>query len=121
MIAFGNEFSEGKLDMNKLYGYRTKMSMKNNDTWRFAHIHLGKIWIRAGRIMLRITLITMPILLLLSITISVLFEDSEIVPTAITIILGAYILIQMIVMAFTTAPVEEALKKNFDKNGFRIE
>ena len=30
--------------INGVVGYRTKMSMINMDTWRFAHDHAGKLW-----------------------------------------------------------------------------
>ena len=34
------EFSE---DVNFVFGYRTSMSMKNKDTWEFAHKYCGKV------------------------------------------------------------------------------
>ena len=38
--------------INKFYGYRTKRSMKNMDTWKFAHSYCGKLWCRFGSIFL---------------------------------------------------------------------
>ena len=34
--------------INGVVGYRTKMSMINMDTWRFAHDHAGKLWWKVG-------------------------------------------------------------------------
>ena len=38
--------------INGLLGYRTTRSMKNNDTWRFAHMHSGRLWWRVGWVLL---------------------------------------------------------------------
>jgi uncharacterized membrane protein len=49
MIGFG--FLLGKKipkEINSIIGYRTTMSMKNRDTWEFAHKYSGKVWIRSG-------------------------------------------------------------------------
>ncbi len=34
--------------INTVYGYRTRRSMKNMDTWRFAHNYCGKLWWKIG-------------------------------------------------------------------------
>lgn len=34
--------------INSLIGYRTSRSMKNMDTWLFAHHYSGKLWWRTG-------------------------------------------------------------------------
>lgn len=39
--------------INSFYGYRTAMSMKNRETWEFAHKHCGKLWSAWGCIALR--------------------------------------------------------------------
>lgn len=39
-------------EINGLYGYRTSRSMKNKDTWKFAHDYCGRIWVKAGMILL---------------------------------------------------------------------
>lgn len=31
-------------EINVLIGYRTKRSMQNEDTWKFAHYFCGKLW-----------------------------------------------------------------------------
>ena len=45
MIGFGKMFLKKAPDqINYVFGYRTSMSMKNQDTWVFAHYYCGKIW-----------------------------------------------------------------------------
>ena len=34
--------------INGIYGYRTTRSMKNMDTWKFAHDYCGKLWWKIG-------------------------------------------------------------------------
>ncbi len=38
--------------INSWYGYRTARSMKNMDTWKFAHRHFGKQWWKIGWLIL---------------------------------------------------------------------
>lgn len=39
-------------NINGIIGYRTQLSMKNLDTWRFAHDYCGQLWWKIGWIML---------------------------------------------------------------------
>lgn len=49
MIVFGREFKKSPpKEINSNFGYRTKRSMQNQDTWDFAHYYLGKLWIKLG-------------------------------------------------------------------------
>lgn len=43
--------------INWLYGYRTRRSMRNIETWQFAHFYLGDIWVRVGLVLLLISLL----------------------------------------------------------------
>ena len=87
-------------NINWIYGYRTSMSMKNNETWKFAHMHNAKVWRWSGATWLMISMIFM-----------VLFKDDyEIVSTWIN--LGGVIIILL-----SLIPTEIALRKRFDKNG----
>ncbi|MDR1668548.1 MAG: SdpI family protein, partial [Oscillospiraceae bacterium] len=54
MIGFGSYFvkSGGPQEINTLFGYRTSMSMKNKDTWAFAHKYCGKLWRLIGWVIL---------------------------------------------------------------------
>ena len=43
-------------DINGIIGYRTKLSMKNQETWDFAQKFCGKLWLKIGGIMLLLSL-----------------------------------------------------------------
>ena len=38
--------------INGIYGYRTKRSMKTQETWDFAHRYLGNLWFRLGLVLI---------------------------------------------------------------------
>ena len=38
--------------INGMLGYRTTRSMKNMDTWKFAHDYCGKLWWKIGWVMI---------------------------------------------------------------------
>ena len=60
MIGFGRYFTKkAPKEINSVFGYRTSMSMKNKDTWEFAHKYCGKVWYVCGMVMLPITVIFM--------------------------------------------------------------
>ena len=60
MIGFGKSFlKNAPQKINTFFGYRTTMSMKNKDTWIFAHKYCGKIWLISGLIMLPISILIM--------------------------------------------------------------
>lgn len=83
--------------INRLYGYRTSMSMKNQDTRNFAHYVCEKIWFKTGCIMFIITLLF----------IIFLFKIND--STAITAG-STFCIIQSIILISTIYPVEKALK-----------
>ena len=90
--------------INGIYGYRTARSMKNMDTWKFAHEFLGKLWFILGFIMIPVNLI--PLLLVIG--------SSENVIGTVGSVLCFVDLGAIIISIF---PTESALKKNFDKDG----
>ena len=60
MLFFGRRFlTKPPKSINSLYGYRTARSMKNQQTWDFAHRVCGKLWPRAGAVMLPLSLLAM--------------------------------------------------------------
>ncbi len=107
MIVFGKYFLKtAPKNINLIFGYRTTMSMKNNETWVFAHKHFGKIWYFSGLVMFPISLFAM-LLIIKSPqdfigTVGVIFSTVQIIPILISII-----------------STEKALKKAFDKDGNR--
>ncbi len=107
MIGFGKYFiKKAPAEINGLFGYRTPMSMKNMDTWRFAHHYCGRIWYACGLALLPVTLI--PLLLVAG-------QGAERVGMVGGVICG----VQMIPLVGAIFPTERALRKNFDKDGYR--
>ena len=106
MIGFGSYFMKNApKEINAVFGYRTSMSMKNKDTWEFAHKYC-KVWCASGIAMLSITVIFMFL---------VIGKNEECVGRIGGIICG----VQLIPLIGSIFPTEVALKKNFDKNGKR--
>ncbi len=109
MIGIGKSFQKAApKDINSIYGYRTAMSMKNRDTWEFAHRHCGRLWFRLGLILLPVNLI--PMLL-------VIWESRELV----NIVGSVLCAIDTVIIIATIFPTEAALKKTFDQDGNRRE
>ena len=44
--------------INNVIGYRTSCSMKNDETWRFAHDYIGGLWKKLGIITAAVTIIS---------------------------------------------------------------
>ena len=91
-------------NINDLYGYRTSMSMKNKDTWNFAHRYIGRIWYMSG-----IVTTVLSVIILFIYKNSIKFEE-------ITIYL---VFIQMALLCIGIIPTEISLNKSFYKNGLR--
>ena len=107
MILFGTMFMKSApKKINYIFGYRTDMSMKNRDTWEFAHKYISKLWFRFGLLLIPITVI--PMLFVIS-------KTENIVGT-VGLIVGFINTIVLIVPIFFT---EKALNKAFDKDGKR--
>ena len=92
--------------INMIYGYRTARSMKNMDTWKFAHDYCGRIWWKTGLIMLvPSVLLQIPF-----------YRSSEETIGIVGLILCA---VQLVVLIASIFPTEAALKKSFDSDGKR--
>ena len=108
MMFFGNRFLHSvPSNINSAFGYRTTMSMKNSDTWKYAHNYLGNIWRICGLSLLPLSV--MPLIFVFG-------RDVDLVGTVGGIIAG----LQLIPMLGSIISVEQGLKRNFDKNGNRI-
>lgn len=93
-------------DINGIIGYRTERSMKNSETWAFAHDFCGRLWIKLGAAATVISLF-----------VSVLyFFVNDNASVALMCIME---FIQVLVILFSIMPIERALKRNFDDNGNR--
>ncbi len=108
MLLFGQLFEKHTpKSINKFYGYRTRMSMMNNETWEYAHKLCGKLWSKLGWILLVVTLAVM---------LPLKNRDIEAIGNLSLII----VIIQLIVIISSMYMVEKALRKNFDREGKRI-
>lgn len=107
MILMGRYFMKtSPKEINYIFGYRTNMSMKNKDTWDFAHKYIGKLWFYLGLILVPITVI--PMLLVID-------KGEDIVATIGSIVM----VIDLIILIAPIFPTEKALRKTFDKAGNR--
>lgn len=105
MLGFGKRFAESPpQEINASFGYCTSMSMKNRDTWDFAHRHCGRLWQRWGRALLAGSAIVM---------LAVVGQG-----IAVAGIVGGIVCVgQTIVMVGTMISTERALRKRFDCAG----
>ncbi len=93
-------------NINNLIGYRTTRSMKNMDTWKFAHEYCGKLWWKIGWIM---------IILSALMYISLYQSDNNVIGIAGVVL----ITIQCIILIVSIYPTEKALKEHFNDGGTR--
>ena len=107
MIFFGwLLFRKTPKEINYVYGYRTKRSMMNEETWRFANQYFGKAWYLCG-------LISAPLSV---IAIAIVFGKG---PGTVGMVGGIITMLQMLPLIGAIVPTESELKKNFDENGKR--
>ena len=90
--------------INSYYGYRTRRSVRSQDTWDFAHYYFGKLWLVCGLVSIPISLV--PICLVLG-------KSEQVISVAGLIVLG----IQTLLLLVTILLTERALMKNFDEFG----
>ena len=105
MIGFGKLFmTKPPQDINTVFGYRTTMSMKNKDTWEFAHKYCGKLWFKCGLTLLPLSAVPL---------IFVFNKGTDITGT----VGGIVCAVQLLLLIGSILPTEAALKKTFDRNG----
>lgn len=92
--------------INGLMGYRTSRSMKNMDTWKFAHEYAGRLWWKIGWVIL---------LPSFAIHIPVYGASDDMIG----LVGGILVTIQIIILIGSIYPTENALKKNFNDDGSR--
>lgn len=109
MLFFGCLFYyKPPKEINSVYGYRTKRSMKNSQTWKFAHHYCGRIWMLFGTAILPFSV--MPMILVWA-------KDVD----TIGILGGILVLFQSVLLILTIPLTERALRKNFDEYGMKNE
>lgn len=105
MIGFGLLFWKWPpKTVNAVFGYRTSMSMKNGETWIFAHKYFGKWWFFIGLLTLAVTVV---VLVAMSVSGVDAGERHEV----------AIMFMQMVPLLFPIIPTERALRRSFDING----
>ncbi len=92
--------------INGMRGYRTDMSMKNMDTWKFAHEYVGKIWWKIGWILIVPTLL-----------VHIPFYGSD--DNTIGFLSIIIVIVQFVFLSGSTLPTEKALKRTFNEDGTR--
>ena len=93
-------------NINYVYGYRTKMSMKNQETWDFAHRIMSKFCIKTW----------LPLAIASLIPYIFIYGASDyIIGISGVLIIFTQIIYMFVVIVY----VEKALKDNFDKEGNR--
>ena len=109
MLLSGRAFSKSApKTINSVYGYRTPMSMKNQDTWQFAHRYFGRLWYRCGLVLTPVTLAVMCLGL----------GKGE---NTVSWLGSALCIAQLAVLLGSIAPTERALRRTFNKDGSRKE
>ena len=107
MIGFGFYFQKHPpKEINELFGYRTSLSMKNEDTWTYAHKLFGDIWYKLGIVLLVLSIIA---------SIFTIGKSDDFLGN-VTIVNES---IQLIVLITPIFYVEKKLKETFDSNGNR--
>ena len=92
--------------INGVYGYRTRRSMRNLDTWRFAHDYCGRLWWKWGWWLLVFSLL-------------VQFLGWQVSQRTEAILRVGLCGFQCGVVFFSISRVERALKRAFTENGER--
>lgn len=86
--------------INGIVGYRTKRSMQNMETWKYAHDYCGRLWWKIGWIMLPVSAVVhLPV-----------YRGSDNEIGAVGGILCTLQIVMLLVPVFLT---ERALKKKF--------
>ena len=105
LFLFGKFFSKDvPMGINAFCGYRTKRSMKNENTWQFANKYWGALAAKSAVLSAVLTARAM----------ALVYNGDEGAVTAVASISAAIQIIMLIVSVILT---EKALKAAFDKNG----
>ena len=105
MIFFGRTMMDHPpKTINGAYGFRTTMSMINQDTWDYAQVACAKRWRRWGRVLALITLIVLFFALRRP-----TFAD----------VLGFYTAFETAFLLASVAATEMDLRRTFDEKGER--
>ncbi len=102
MIVIGKVFIKNPpRQINGIYGYRTRRSMRNQTAWVFSHLYCGKLWRKFGWVMLPVSMIVM---------LPVIGKSDGIVG----VVGGVVVTAECMVMLVSILLTEKALAKQFD-------
>lgn len=105
MVFFGRTMRDHPpKTINGAYGYRTSMSMKNQETWDYAQAACAERWRRWGRVLALITLVVLIFALRRPD-----FADA----------LGIYTAFETAYLLASVAATEMDLRRTFDREGRR--
>lgn len=88
------------------FGYKTPLTLKNEDIWAFAHQCCGKAWIKLGLIMIPIS-------------VAIMIIPRGMAENAMSIFSVALFVLQCVAVYFSTRHVKAVLTATFDENGIR--
>ena len=102
MIMLGKVFVKNPpKTINAIVGYRTSRSMRNQDTWNFAHLYCGKLWWKIGWSILPLSMVSM---------LPAIGKNDDFIG-----VLGAVVIsVECIIMFISIFFTERALAKKFD-------
>lgn len=90
--------------INNLVGYRTPRSMKNEDTWKYSHEYIGRLWTKLGWIVFALSvLVHIPF-----------YNSSENVVGVLAVVIE---MLQCAIMVASVVATEKALKSKFTDDG----
>jgi hypothetical protein len=91
--------------VNGWYGYRTRLSMRTKETWRFAHRYFGRRWLIFGGVELGVTI---------GAVLAILFAGGGEALEGWSLVCMT---VQLVGLVLPIAPTEKALRTQFDRYG----
>ena len=108
MLVFGIRFGKNPpKKINSFFGYRTSRSMKNQQTWFYAHRYLGKLWKLLAPMLVVLAVVPMAL---------VYGKTNDEMSTV-----GLIVCFVQLALLLCSLPITERyLKRTFDERGKRI-
>lgn len=109
LVGLGRSFQRNPpKKISPIYGYRTRRSMQNEETWLFAQRYAGGLWFRCGIVLLPVTALVM----LLAYA-----QEKDLLSGIVMGLMG----IQLAVLCGAIPLTERKLGQTFDAHGQRKE
>ena len=108
MLIFGIRFGKNPpKKINSFFGYRTSRSMRNQETWFYAHRYLGKLWKLLAPMLAVLAIVPM------ALTYGKTNDEMSTV--------GLIVCFVQLALLLCSLPItEQYLKRTFDEHGRRI-